>query len=916
VADRVERRLVSASAARHAVDDGSESDATATVEGAEEVPEAAPERPRTIGRYVVLDRLGAGAMALVLAAYDAELDRPVALKLVHPRSSSINGRPRLLKEAQSLAQLAHPNVVTIYDVGTHGAHVYLAMELVQGGTLKAWLRAGGHAWGDVLERFVAAGRGLAAAHAAGIVHRDFKPDNVLLGEDGRPRVADFGLATAAVRDEPYIPRMVAETISLLDQQLTATGMVVGTPAYMAPEQMAGRSIDARADQFSFCVALHEALFGERVRVDPDEPHRFLAPVASPLGPARGAPRWLRRVLARGMAIRPRERWPSMDALLREIVDRAARRRRIAVFALGGALLGALFGAKRIDRAEVASCERAAEAGGRVWTQAARDRVEQAITSTALAHADDTWQRVGAGLDEYAARWTAMYVASCGNPDPIAAEATRTCLARRRGALRAAVDVLADSDARVVDRAARVVAGLPALDDCADPERASAPVPADPALAADVERTRDELQRAAALEQAGRWPEGIALARELAARADAIEYAPLAAEAALQLGSLLEQSGDVKAAEPVLARAVALATAEDQPATAALAMIRVIGAVGYHQARIEEGLWWSRHAEAWAARAGLDRRERVLLRNNTAAVLFRVGDYDGAGAIYEQNIAMLEDPPPRSIAERQELANALNNLGNVYARRNMHDLSARTLERAVTVLGELLGTEHPNVAITLANLGNMRYDQGELESSRIYLERALEVLRRSVGDGHPAVASTLGNLGLVLARLGDGEAGRRRLEESVQLKRARLGDDHPDVAHSLNNLGEIVREQGDVQAAAELHREAAEIWMRVDPEHPYATYPIANLGLDLLELGEIEAGLAYLRRTEHICATKQVDPTVVATTAFGLARALWHDPSTRPQALGLARDAARSYADIGGRYLLERDRIAAWLAERE
>jgi tetratricopeptide (TPR) repeat protein len=335
-------------------------------------------------------------------------------------------------------------------------------------------------------------------------------------------------------------------------------------------------------------------------------------------------------------------------------------------------------------------------------------------------------------------------------------------------------------------------------------------------------------------------------------------------------------------------------------------------VGYHQARTEDGLAWARHAEAMAGRARLERRTFVLLRNNTAAVLFRSGDYDGAGALYETSIATLAEP--ESIAERQELANSLNNLGNVYARRNQHDLSAHTLQRAVTVQRDMLGPEHPMVAITLSNLGNMRYDQGDLATSRVYLERALTILRGSVGDGHPAVASSLGNLGLVYARSGDLDGGRRLLEESTAIKRRRLGNEHPDLAHSLNNLGEVVRDQGDVEAAARYHAEAAEIWLRVDPEHPYAAYPLANLGIDLVELGRIDEGLGHLRLAASICETEQVDPTIVATTRFGLARALWTDPATRDDALELAHDAARRYTDIGGRYELERERIAVWLAE--
>jgi len=905
---------------------GPEADATATVEGADVTvddrtdeasaaadPLSVLARTPLLGRYLVLERLGAGGMAVVASAYDSRLDRKVAVKLVHPRMNALNGRARMLKEAQSLAQLAHPNVVAVYDVGTHDEHVVLAMELVQGRTLRQWLLEGPHPWRTVLDRFVRAGRGLAAAHAAGIVHRDFKPDNVLVGDDGRVLVADFGLATARGISQPPIPG--ARSSSLLDVQLTANGTVVGTPAYMAPEQRSGLPVDARVDQFSFCVALHEALFGERMRFDPHA-QRVLTPVRSDLGPALGAPAWLRRVLARGLAIAPSGRWPSMEALLTALGEHTTPRRRWAGVALSACIVagGALGWPHDGDADEVGRCARASTAAAELWSSETRGRIERAMTRTGVAHARHTWRHVESNLHAYVQGWTRMHESTCTSGDPIAGERTRTCLARRRVALQSTIDVLAEADATAVERAARVVAALPALDDCVDPERATLPVPDDPRTAAEVEAIRERLQHAHALGQAGRYGEGIAIARAQIDLAELTGHMPLQAEAQLQLGALLELGGDAKAAEDHLLRAVWLARESGHDVPAALAMIRLMGAVGYHQARVEDGLAWWRHAEAAAERARLDRRHVAWMRNAAASVLYRAGDYDGAGAIYEQNLELLAEP--QNDAERQELAGALNNLGNVEARRNRMDGSTQALERAVEVMTELLGPEHPTVAITIANLGNMRFDLGELEVANEHLQRALRILRASVPDDHPAIASLLGNLGLVQERLGRAQDGRRSLEESTALKRRRLGDDHPDVAHSLNNLGEVVRGQGDAAAAAEYHAEAVEIWRRKDPEHPYASFPLANLGVDLLELGRTDEALVHLRAAAAICATKQVDPTIMATTKFGLARATWSDPRSRAEALRLAREAEAGYAAIGGRYRFERDRVRAWLAEHE
>jgi formylglycine-generating enzyme required for sulfatase activity/tRNA A-37 threonylcarbamoyl transferase component Bud32 len=303
-----------------------------------------------LGRYLIIERVGNGAMGVVYGAYDPELDRKIALKLLKGREVGQEdaARARLLREAKAMARLAHPNVIAVHDVGIFDGQVFLAMEFLGGGTLKSWLAAGPRHWREVLDVFVAAGRGLAAAHAAGLVHRDFKPENVLLDREGRPRVVDFGLAREAAAsqhgsgDGSVAVTATEETSGNHLETLTRTGAIMGTPAYMAPEQIAGDATDERTDQFSFCVALYEALYGGRpfrgeslLRLL----HRVTEGELEPTPEDREVPTWIRRALLRGLKADPAQRWPSMAPLIAALQDDpAARHRRRLLLGTASALL--------------------------------------------------------------------------------------------------------------------------------------------------------------------------------------------------------------------------------------------------------------------------------------------------------------------------------------------------------------------------------------------------------------------------------------------------------------------------------------------------------------------------------------------------------------------------------------------------
>jgi hypothetical protein len=295
-----------------------------------------------IGRYVVEQLIGGGAFGAVYAGVDPELNRPIALKLL--KSTGVEQRAdaeaRLAREAQAMARVSHPNVVAVFDAGVWNGRVFIAMERVEGSDLSAWLKAAPRSVAQIVDVFLAAGRGLAAAHAVGLVHRDFKPANVLVGRDGRVRVSDFGLARAMGTQLSEVPDPAASHGS--GEPLTQAGAVIGTPPYMAPEQHLGGDLDARTDQFALCASLYEALYGRRPYGGPYPQLRddiIAGRVRSPPADSR-VPQTLHRIVLRGLAPLPGNRWPTLEALLAALGrDRSKVPRRLV--AVSSALLGML-----------------------------------------------------------------------------------------------------------------------------------------------------------------------------------------------------------------------------------------------------------------------------------------------------------------------------------------------------------------------------------------------------------------------------------------------------------------------------------------------------------------------------------------------------------------------------------------------
>ncbi|MCA9712492.1 MAG: protein kinase, partial [Myxococcales bacterium] len=468
---------------------------------------------------------------------------------------------RLFREAKALARLSHPNVVQVHEVGMVDDQPFVAMELCAGQTLQRW-QAQRRPWRECVQVYLQAGRGLAAAHAKALVHRDFKPGNCILDHEGRVRVLDFGLVQRLDAQQLEAELEDAADRTALPEGepldgLTRTGTVLGTLAYMAPEQVRGRPVDARADQFSFCASLYEALYGQRpfagetasALVEALEQGRL-----RPIPRRSGVPSRLQAVVLRGLARRPEDRWPAMEPLL-DALEGVVRSRR-ARWA-GGLVLGvglAAAGAAMWPTVEV--CGGAEELLADAWNEPRKRRVEAAIVGTGLSYAADTWQRVEQGLDDYAHQWVTKHEEVCAatkrrqEQSPEVMELRMECLLRRRTELREAVRVLADANETRVHNAVDLVTGLPSIAQCDDVEALEhrLPPPDDADVAARVSEARERLEQARFLTKTGEYTEALAVAQEVVAQAEPLGYAPLLAEALLQRGAVHKRQARYAEAE--------------------------------------------------------------------------------------------------------------------------------------------------------------------------------------------------------------------------------------------------------------------------------------------------------------------------------------------------------------------------------
>jgi tetratricopeptide (TPR) repeat protein len=824
-------------------------------------------RGASFGRYTVLSRLGAGGMGVVFAAYDPELDRKVALKLLHPQvgaaAASTMGRARLVREAQAMARLSHPNVVAIYDVGTLDDRVWLAMEYVDGRTLGAWLKEQPRRWPEVLQVMLAVGRGLVAAHAAGLVHRDLKPDNIMVDREGRARVMDFGLARSAesrASDAPIDALIAATTRSALSVKVTQYGAVTGTPMYMAPEQWRGEEADARVDQFAFCVTLWESLHGARPFAGESLIELATAVHAGALQatPRVGVPAWLRRALVRGLSVDPERRFTSMEALLTALERGLLRGKRWRVgLGLGALGLAAALvpGWRAYDHARrEAACEVAAAQISEVWNDGSRAALAAALAGSEASYAAATFEKMTPWIDRWTRRWSEVRAEVCRagevemtRPAELHARAV-TCLDERREELAALLTVIGEDARSSLSRAVTAAASLSAVDTCADwgaLERRPDP-PDDPAVKAQLAAQHRELTRVRALFSAGRFPQALTQAEALLVQAQEAGLATIVAEAELAVGDAAKRTGDFERSVAALRGAYLHAGALGDDEAARAAATNLISVLGYDQSKPELGLQWELPSEMLLRRLGEFDELGGASHFNALASVYRLQDrFDESQALYERSLRIQE----RILGpDHPVLAGTLNNLANLLQLRGERDGVLALFTRALEILERSLGPDHPHVALLLGNLGAARYQAGDYDEALAIDHRALKIQEATLGREHPEIAAVLGNIATIHIERRDHAAALPLLTRALAIQEKVLGPEHPRVGDLLLALAADHRGFGNLDEALVHDQRALTIFEKAwGPEHLDDAHALLGLGITHLERGDPARALPLLER---------------------------------------------------------------------
>ncbi|HEX5061645.1 MAG TPA: serine/threonine-protein kinase [Kofleriaceae bacterium] len=905
----------------------------------------APEEPRSerrqeltrgtmVGRYQIIKMIGRGGMGAVYAAHDPNLDRQVALKLLHSTSArNDDGAERMIREAQALARLDDPHVVQVYDAGEYEDQIFITMQLVDGVDLGTAITHKKPGVPLLISWFCDAGRGLAAAHAAGLVHRDFKPNNVLIDGRGRIAVTDFGLARTL---EPSDER----------RHLTGVNAIMGTPAYMSPEQHGQQSAGPASDQFSFCVALWEALYdrhpfiaGDRSSIASMSPFAigyqiFDGEIILP-PKQRHVPRRVHEALVRGLSRDPDKRWPSMTDLIAEIAP--AQKRRIWPLVVGIGALAAAGGGVAMwlvlaNDPEQASC--AQQSASRVtgaWSTTAAQALQAQFAKSGRSYAEKAAQQARTGLDRYATRWQNLAADVCeaeraaSGKVPELVVRRHACLDSRLDSFRGVTTMLtSEAKPEFVDRAQAILDGLPDLADCIDESLPDVP-PA--AIATEVAKLDTELSAVEARAIAGDYATSKDAATKILARADQLKWPPLQVRAHFVIGRV--QAALLLPARDELIAAGEIANANHLDREAARAWTMAQQAAGYEQS-----------ADALATLAPIARsaaqrtNDKVLIATaeiKRARALVRMRKWqDGAAACKAAYDNALTLDKKAAVDEARDCM--LESLVPLGKGDDVEKLLAQILADKTTELG----ADHPTISDYLKVRVGQRLRKGDLVGARKDAEQMLAIRRKTYPEKHYRIAEAIKGLSDVVAAEGKADEadklhrealamldetksehlvllsallveiatrefisgkhkeGLERFEHAAKLVRKRAGDNSLELAILLLNYGQFKASE-NVEAGLGLIGEAREILENnKDRRAPVAGIAAAIIANNAKRYPDV---VKFLDETLPLLGPND-DPEQIATAKSLLARALVETKGDKKRARQLATDAKTTFVKLG------------------
>ena len=888
------------------------------------------------GRYEVLGRLGAGSVGVVFEARDPSLRRRVALKVLSPRRdrTAEEDAERLAAEARAMARLAHPNVVAVFEIDRVGDHVYVAMELVAGTTLRGWLAERPRRWRDIVEMFVGAGRGLAAAHAAGLVHRDFRPDNVLIGRDGRPRVSDFG-----------------------------------TPAPGAPDELAGQPIDARSDQLAFCAALWEALCGSAFpRATAEERSPAGAGAIAEPASGRRVPRWLLAMVRRGLAVDPAARWPEMSALLDAIEGRmrAWRRWTVAVAAAGVAVVaaGITVAATVGSRGAPEPCARPTERLADVWSPMRRLGLGAHLVAVDPVQGVARFAGVAAALDAGARSWSDMHVAACratrveGRQSDTLLDRRMECLDRWLIELADTVDVIAQAGNRVaVDRAVHAASSLSPLDPCADPRALAATRPPasaeDRAIAGALATRTSELDVA---RRAGRLDGLLPRAVDLVSAARALGHEPSLVDALVLQARVLIVQNNLRANEDTLRELVQLAARTQNDRAEAFAWLNLIVVIASATGKLDDALALVPAARAAVLRAGdpvdlhvellyrhaivldegmrpaegrplLEEAKRLLeqagAESPTSPLGIRLGD-----VIYELGRCALkaEDPEGavasfrraidrwRAVAGRDNIDEAYSweSMSTALQRAGKPDEALAAIREAVRIREARLG-ESAALGFSYVVYGGALYSAQRWDDSIAAFDRGVRMLRATIAPGDVNFADVLLNRGTALAHVHRFDDALRDFSEAIAIY-DQVGGPTLGLAFVLGSRADLSVQRGRcAEAYPDFARSIALFEQLAGPAHHMLIRPLTGRAVCLMRSGRAPEAIPILERALR-CKSNAGDQFDLARLQAYLGRARVETGRDVERSLAMVRAMRPKFA-AGPDADDELPELDRWLASR-